>query len=152
MLTKIDDCFINFPEQIIEGINTTIKLINDYKDYDDTHHSNWSFLLFPIFTSLEGIMQLSLEELGIEIKRNFFCFYKENKKYKLNNYIKSNDWNKSKYIEICYNIYVNHRHKYFHYQKDNKFFKKIKITKKSSAIRIFDKIYVTMKKLGEYYE
>ena len=40
MLTEIDGCFINFPEQIIEGINTTIKLINDYKDYDDAHHSN----------------------------------------------------------------------------------------------------------------
>ena len=148
MLTKIDDCFINFPEQITDGINTTIKLINDYKDYDDTHHSNWSFLLFPIFTSLEGIMQLSLEELGIEIKRNFFCFKKENDLYKLNNYVNNGDLNKIKWIENCYNIYVNHRHKYFHYQKDNLFFEKLKITKKSSAILIFNRIYTSMKKLG----
>ena len=152
MLTKMDNCFINFPKQIIEGINTTIKLINDYKDCDDSRHSNWSFLLFPILTSLEGIMKLSLEELGIEIKRNFFCFYKENNWYALKNYASNHNLDKINNIEICYNIYVNHRHKYFHYQKDNKFFKKIKITKKSSAIRIFDKIYVSMKKLGGCYE
>ncbi|MDE6289669.1 MAG: hypothetical protein K2L64_02790 [Ureaplasma sp.] len=152
MLTKIDDCFINFPEQITDGINTTIKLINDYKDYDDTHHSNWSFLLFPIFTSLEGIMQLSLEELGIEIKRNFFCFKKENNWYKLKNYVNNHNLDKINNIEICYNIYANNHHKYFHYQKDNDFFNDLKITKKSSAISLFKKIYMSIKKLGGYNE
>ena len=152
MLNKIDDCFIDYPDQIVDGINATIKLINDYKDYDDSHHSNWTFLLFPIFVSLEGIMKLSLEELGIEVKNNFFCFKKENGWYKLNNYNNFNKLDKINAIVNCYNIYVNHRHKYFHYQKDIYFYNDFKIINKAQAIHLFDKIYMLMKELGGYHE
>ncbi|MDE6289878.1 MAG: hypothetical protein K2L64_03860, partial [Ureaplasma sp.] len=65
MIIKLDDCFGDCPKQIIEGINVSMKLIQLNKDFNDDYYENWTFLLFPILTSLEGLMKLSLSNLGI---------------------------------------------------------------------------------------
>ncbi|MDE5599515.1 MAG: hypothetical protein K2I49_01115, partial [Ureaplasma sp.] len=88
-----------------------------------------------------------LIKLDFKVDKRINYFEMESGRFSLR---KDLNYNKSKkeiikIVEDCYNVYIQYRHKLYHYEIGNKYDNSFIIENKCKAIQIFNEIYLCFK-------
>ncbi|MDE5599727.1 MAG: hypothetical protein K2I49_02210, partial [Ureaplasma sp.] len=106
MNKMVENLFYNYPDNIKYKLQTSIDLINIYRNFDENYFKDWTFIVFPIIIALEGYIKWLSIKSNIPFKKNINYFDLRDKPFKIKSNLSYdlNKFNLIKIIENCYNI------------------------------------------------